>query len=202
MNLEFQILSCALMFNSEFLVVLPQPIYILPYLKNFTELQQKYLKILKNTRKNKKFLTFQITQKSLYHHKLKFIFEYNLPLLLVQIITINTFISIGILILLFLTLVKIIRKNSIHKAYCHFSWSFFSYWGLTVMFTFWTTEHDITIKLSLRILTHPQSRGYKMPNKILQRVQMLLEKGQCQGFPIPIWIDWSEIKQEKNLFNK
>lgn len=30
-----------------------------------------------------------------------------------------------------------------------------------------------------------------MPNKILQRVQMLLEKGQCQGFPIPIWIDWS-----------
>lgn len=30
-----------------------------------------------------------------------------------------------------------------------------------------------------------------MPNKILQRVQRLLEKGQCQGFPIPIWIDWS-----------
>lgn len=29
-----------------------------------------------------------------------------------------------------------------------------------------------------------------MPNKILQRVQRLLEKGQCQGFPIPIWIDW------------
>lgn len=30
-----------------------------------------------------------------------------------------------------------------------------------------------------------------MPNKILQRVQRLLEKGQCQGFPIPIWTDWS-----------
>lgn len=51
------------------------------------------------------------------------------------------------------------------------------------------------IKFSLRILTLPQSRGYKMPNKILQRVQRLLEKGQCQGFPIPIWIDWPEIKQ-------
>lgn len=36
-----------------------------------------------------------------------------------------------------------------------------------------------------------------MPNKILQRVQRLLEKGQRQGFPIPIWTDWSEIKQKK-----
>lgn len=32
-----------------------------------------------------------------------------------------------------------------------------------------------------------------MPNKISQRVQRLLEKGQCQGFPIPIWIDWSQL---------
>ena len=77
MNLEFQILSCALMLNSEFLVVLLQPIYISPYLENFTELQQKNLKILHNTKKNKKFLTFQIIQKSLYHHKIKIFFEYN-----------------------------------------------------------------------------------------------------------------------------
>ena len=65
MNLEFQILSCALMFNSEFLVVLLQPIYISLYLKTFTELQQKNLKILQNTKKNKKFLTFQMIQKFL-----------------------------------------------------------------------------------------------------------------------------------------
>lgn len=38
-----------------------------------------------------------------------------------------------------------------------------------------------------------------MPNKILQRVQRLLEKGQRQGFPIPIWTDWSEIKQKKKF---
>lgn len=43
-----------------------------------------------------------------------------------------------------------------------------------------------------------------MPNKILQRVQRLLEKGQCQGFPIPIWIDWPETKQrqEEEKVNK
>lgn len=71
------------------------------------------------------------------------------------------------------------------------------------LFQFLTTQYDIGIvRLSLRILTHPQSRGYKMPDKILQRVQRLLEKGQCQGFPIPIWIDWSEIKQRKIIFNK
>lgn len=43
-----------------------------------------------------------------------------------------------------------------------------------------------------------------MPNKILQRVQRLLEKGQCQGFPIPIWRDWPETKQrqEEEKVNK
>jgi hypothetical protein len=35
-----------------------------------------------------------------------------------------------------------------------------------------------------------------MPDKILQRVQTLLGKGQCQGFPIPIWTDLPEIKQK------
>ena len=154
MNLEFQILSCALMLNSEFLVVLLQPIYISPYLENFTELQQKNLKILHNTKKNKKFLTFQIIQKSLYHHKINIFLNITTP----TAGTNRNYLYFYFYRYLNFTIFNFGKNNSIHKACCHFLWSFFfSYWGLMVMFPFWTTEHDINYKIIIEN-TYPPTK--------------------------------------------
>lgn len=56
-------------------------------------------------------------------------------------------------------------------------------------------DQSTQLKHKKAVLTHPRSRGYKLQSKILQMVQMLLEKAQHQDFPIPIWKNWSGKKK-------